>query len=1244
MPKSSDALRKHFRYPDPIDDKEVIDEERTRIIKRRKQARQDGLLDPLASSEKEEDPRNSVTGLALSGGGIRSGALGLGVLHALHRTGLLPFFDYLSTVSGGGYAGGYLSSAATRQKSDDDGRRDSASINRDAVSYGRLDAFHDGLGLSRRMKEFIFGGHYLNRTARFFNRYLIGLLLIWLVTLSSITTLALIASLAFRSLDEPIVRDYLSALGFRTDVSRGFFPLLLVAGVWVLLWAVSYFQNFGNCMRAQGRTAGTLLPIMATVFAVCVAALLGNGELNIDWLSDVGGFEIHGVAEQLSGVFGLGVYSLIGIGFLPYLIPGVRKSLLRSGTDPKTKKDRFIFGLTSRLVVFGVPFVFVSIFAMENVADWTKSRPVTPDVLSLYSTKPTSVNDSGQLSEATTSQIVQASSSEIDRPDYVALTKGEIRGWSPWHSAWAPFWKNLKYHESGHATNNENAAFYKMATAGEAGGEPDNGPASTVLNLVRKRIRNDGAVVVPGLPGNEDPEMLRFKSIDEALAKLAVEYKQIQMLYYCEFENSRTTRRPRPQLGFRIISRLHSLIVLVPDMLRCRTLSNDLAIFVRRRERARIIQNWLAEQVSRVLETSDLANECDWTSTLDRLSSDDQARLRTALAEARLHSVTAQAEFSKSVDNVDRITAFNNRRLLAAAFPGTLQDIASVYASNVLSFDQGLRWSLLKWSFGTWLLAVMLVNINATSLHGFYAKELGNNWLQTDTDKDIALSDVDPTSRGLPYHLISASVHWGGRRRKRSGDKQPDHFLLSPMYCGCNRTGYVRTGDYADDQIGLSDAIAISGAAISPLQHSNLLVRALLWLSNLRLGLWLPNPAHGTFLPRDLRKLCHLFPVTPLRLLMRFGQNAEDRPFLFVADGGHHENLGIGPLLKRRCRFIVAIDAGQDSDYAFSDLAGLMRWARVKHDVRLQPVDSSAPGMDRSGKDDEDLDEVAQQMKSSIDAWNELAPDKSKRLAEERTSNQHFAVLRLHYPDVDGPSWLIYAKTSLTGDEPVELIRYAELDKEFPHNPTTNQFYAADTFESYRQLGEHIIESIVGSLPQVIEGKLDEHKHEPYLVQLLKRIRTAENAIAEQISVAPPTPEALGLMKQLRSGDLSKTKLQDVETKLEVSLSRHPDFVQRLVTAVILSGKPVGHKIREFAFQKTLLDGRTRACSSRDFPKGFRLDAATRADLNALGDWLNDEVKKRHTSELKKQIRDEQKWLRELLAKFSGNRRRTTTK
>jgi hypothetical protein len=47
--------------------------------------------------------------LCLSGGGIRSATFNLGILQGLARHGLLEKFDYLSTVSGGGFIGGWLS-------------------------------------------------------------------------------------------------------------------------------------------------------------------------------------------------------------------------------------------------------------------------------------------------------------------------------------------------------------------------------------------------------------------------------------------------------------------------------------------------------------------------------------------------------------------------------------------------------------------------------------------------------------------------------------------------------------------------------------------------------------------------------------------------------------------------------------------------------------------------------------------------------------------------------------------------------------------------------------------------------------------------------------------------------------------------------------------------------------------------------------------------------------------------------
>jgi hypothetical protein len=53
---------------------------------------------------------DDVAGLAISGGGIRSATFALGVVQGFAQRGLVREFDYLSTVSGGGYLGAFLSS------------------------------------------------------------------------------------------------------------------------------------------------------------------------------------------------------------------------------------------------------------------------------------------------------------------------------------------------------------------------------------------------------------------------------------------------------------------------------------------------------------------------------------------------------------------------------------------------------------------------------------------------------------------------------------------------------------------------------------------------------------------------------------------------------------------------------------------------------------------------------------------------------------------------------------------------------------------------------------------------------------------------------------------------------------------------------------------------------------------------------------------------------------------------------
>ncbi len=59
-------------------------------------------------------PAGATIGLAFSGGGIRSATFNLGIIQALAECRLLSRFHYLSTVSGGGYIGSWLSALIHR--------------------------------------------------------------------------------------------------------------------------------------------------------------------------------------------------------------------------------------------------------------------------------------------------------------------------------------------------------------------------------------------------------------------------------------------------------------------------------------------------------------------------------------------------------------------------------------------------------------------------------------------------------------------------------------------------------------------------------------------------------------------------------------------------------------------------------------------------------------------------------------------------------------------------------------------------------------------------------------------------------------------------------------------------------------------------------------------------------------------------------------------------------------------------
>jgi hypothetical protein len=88
-------------------------------IKHKKKGNHSYNPEDIIDAEKNHlklNEKPSVSGLAVSGGGIRSASFGLGVMQALVANNQLGKIDYMSTVSGGGYLGSALTWALHQDK------------------------------------------------------------------------------------------------------------------------------------------------------------------------------------------------------------------------------------------------------------------------------------------------------------------------------------------------------------------------------------------------------------------------------------------------------------------------------------------------------------------------------------------------------------------------------------------------------------------------------------------------------------------------------------------------------------------------------------------------------------------------------------------------------------------------------------------------------------------------------------------------------------------------------------------------------------------------------------------------------------------------------------------------------------------------------------------------------------------------------------------------------------------------
>src|SRR6185503_16849303 len=155
---------------------------------------------------------------------------------------------------------------------------------------------------------------------------------------------------------------------------------------------------------------------------------------------------------------------------------------------------------------------------------------------------------------------------------------------------------------------------------------------------------------------------------------------------------------------------------------------------------------------------------------------------------------------------------------------------------------------------------------------------------------------------------------------------------------GTEIDAYRRTSKFSSEprQLTLGEAVATSGAAASPNMgyHSTPAFALLMGVFNIRLGRWVGNP-HST--EGNENTWQKTGPKVALFHLLRevFGLTDKASGYVYLSDGGHFENLGIYELVRRRCRYIIACDAGADPRYGFEDLGNAIRKCRTDLGVEI---------------------------------------------------------------------------------------------------------------------------------------------------------------------------------------------------------------------------------------------------------------------------------------------------------------------
>ena len=907
---------------------------------------------------KTNAPPGATIGLAFSGGGIRSATFNLGIIQALADCRLLSRFHYLSTVSGGGYIGSWLSALIHRSGEGHVERIESAlaatpeNFQERAASCGLK-----GEALARLAEETSYAVQYLRRYASYLTPRtgLFGLDTLTGVAIY-LRNLQLNLSILFLSFIAVLLVPYLVA-----DLAGILEGSLELAAA--LVGVCAFFVGFGMGEPLKGRQ-DSVAPWIA-----CIAALAGC-LVAADWLADR---SIPAVLKD--GPANWMVYAaLINVGF--WLVAGLGRAVRRPLRTVAWEKDD-TDGLGARGVTFFIGAVVVG--AIVGLAFYGFAQLGT----CLY------------VDECRVESLERA----ISGPrDVFASAAGDQ--FLPWISIeiFAPLLALLACM----------AVVLQIGIAKRGFSEHDREWLGRLAALILKCclvwVAAVGVVMLA-------PPLMRAAGAWMVSGGAAWIFTTLAGLFAAKSEQTgaRDSAWKDRLLGLVPYVFVAGLLFLLAWCLQLLlTAPFDTSVCKSFAEEADIVGGFLRYAALSLCETS-------WTN-LDPLP----------LSIAQLHV----AMFLSCV--------------LAAYLLGWRFDI------NLFAYHQFYRNRLVRCFLG----ATKYARGNQTP----ELQRHPNEFTDLDPDDDLRLSDLArPLEDGKlqhPYHLVNTALNLANPKDLGWQHRKAASFVFSPLFAGyelryerSRRGGFRPMELYGAGSSGsgmkLGIPLAISGAAASPNQgyHTSPGLAFLMTVFNVRLGRWCGNTANASAwrYPGPIFSNHYLF-----RELLADTNEASN--FLYLSDGGHFENLGIYELVRRRCAVIVACDAGCDPKFEFEDLGNAILKCETDLGVEITiKVDALRP------------------------------KEKNGPCAA------YFAVGSIKYPGIEELGTLIYIKSSLSGEETVDIRHYKSKHPEFPHESTADQWFDEPQFESYRRLGRHIGLDVFGWLAgaQDVDAKVLQKQFPP---------------------------------------------------------------------------------------------------------------------------------------------------------------------